>query len=201
MAWLLKNSYHFGEMWRGAKDTEKAADKGTKRGCRFEEVGDPFQKHRMKTPNSFMNKAAPKWVIQKARRINVSPLVASLFFAFALTAVAGLVAVRLSQKYYLVAPHHYDSATYRLIAYQFYNLFQSQGLSTALAGALQSKDSFDIIARLLLAPRLLLHPYGHLSVLLPLMGLFILLVMNYVFTRRGLLLIVGRLFSQEFCWG
>jgi hypothetical protein len=153
----------------------------------------------MKTPHSFRNKAAPKWVIQKASRITVSPLVASLFFAFILTAFAGLVAVRLSQEYYSVGPHHYDSAFYRLIACQFYNLFQSQGLSTALAQALQSKDSLDIITRLLLAPRLLLHPYGHLSVLLPFMGLFILLVINYVFTRTHSwicgIAIVGFLFS------
>ena len=160
-----------------------------------------FQKHRMKNSNPLKIKkdAALQWVIQKASGIKVSPLVASLFFAFILTAFAGLVAVRLSQAYYLVGPHHYDSASYRLGAYHFYNLFHSQGLSTALAQALQTKDPLDIIARLLLAPRLLLHPYGHLSVLLPFMGLFILLVMDYVFTRTHSwfcsIAIVGFLFT------
>jgi hypothetical protein len=137
----------------------------------------------MKDPNPSRIEEAWHWMMQKASRMNVPPLAVSLLIAFLLTALAGLVAVRLSQGYYAVGPYHYDSATYRLSAYQFYHLFQSQGLMTALTQALQSKDALDITFRLLLAPRLLLHPYGHLSVLLPLMGLFILLVMDYAFTR------------------
>lgn len=72
---------------------------GTKRGCRFEKIEARLQKHSMKTAHQLKINidAALQWIADKARRINVPPLVASLFFAFSLTAFAGLVAVRVTQ--------------------------------------------------------------------------------------------------------
>ena len=109
----------------------------------------------MKNPNALKKDNTIQRMITQASRINVPPLAISLFAAILLSAYAGLIAVHLSQEYYSIAPHHYDSGSYRLWAYQFYNLFQSQGAFDALAQALQHKDPLDIILRLLLAPRLL----------------------------------------------
>jgi hypothetical protein len=147
---------------------------------------------RKREPGRLFGAGSITWI--HARSLAISLLVASLLSLF-----SSLVAVRLSEKYYAVAPYHYDSAAYRIAAYEFYEILQSKGFTTALAQALRGKDSLDITIRLLLAPRLLIHPYGHLSVLLPFMGLFILLTMEYAFSRTHSwicsIAIVGFLFS------
>jgi hypothetical protein len=109
--------------------------------------------------------------------------------AIGLTAMAGWLAVRLSQAYYAVAPYHYDSASYRLGAIQFHKLLESEGLAAALLQSLGVHDNLDIILRVLFLKDFLVHPYGHLAVLLPLMCIFLLLVIWYVFSRTQSLLL------------
>jgi hypothetical protein len=117
------------------------------------------------------------------RRVRFRSIPMSLLVACLLTASAGIFAVRLSVSYYSIASYHYDSAAYRLSAYQTYQLLKAQGIQRTLAVALKSKDSLDVLLRLLILPRSLLHPYGHLVVLLPFMGLFVFLVVHYIYIR------------------
>ncbi len=114
---------------------------------------------------------------------------ALLILCIAVTLGVGLLAVNLSEEYYAAAPYHYDSAAYRVEALKTYAQFTSQGIGPTLISLGQSKDSLDLIFRLLLAPASLQQPYGHLLVLLPFMGFFMFLTGWYVFNRTSSLLL------------
>lgn len=116
-------------------------------------------------------------------RVDWRSLATNLLVACLLTMSAGLIAVRISANYYSVAPYHHDSATYRWYAYRSYELLKAEGLAQASTAALKSMDSLDVLLRVLLLPRSLLHAYGHLVVLLPFMWLFVWLTVHYVYMR------------------
>ncbi len=109
--------------------------------------------------------------------------------SLSLTLLAGWVAIHLSETYYVAAPYHYDSASYRLGSIRAHDRLISEGLGVSLLNFLTIKDGLDLSLRLVFAPDSLLHPYGHLAVLLPLMGLFIFITIWYVFRRTGSLLL------------
>src|SRR5262249_13766190 len=93
--------------------------------------------------------------------------------AVLLTAAAAWGAVRVSRAFYAHAPHHDDSASYRYTAVAHYALYAEKGRAAALAEALRAKDGLDVTLRLLVAPSALLPFYGHLTVLLPFLALFL----------------------------
>lgn len=128
-------------------------------------------------------------MMPRCRRTEIRPLVCCAVVAIAVTATAAWLSVSLSQEYYAVAPYHYDSASYRLISIAAHDTLVSRGLAGALLQSLQSKDSLDVSLRLLFGPGFLLHRYGHLAVLLPLMAIWAFLALWYIFRRTGSLLL------------
>lgn len=108
-----------------------------------------------------------------------------LILALLVTAAAGWLAVSMSRQYYLVAPYHFDSASYRASAVTFAKMRASEGLRAAWNAAWQTKDPLDVSLRVLFAPGSLLHPYGHLVVLLPAMAIFLFLLAQTVEERTG----------------
>jgi hypothetical protein len=128
-------------------------------------------------------------LIQRLDRFGIPPLLISIVLTIGMSATIGKLAVKLSRQYYAVAPYHYDSATYRMQAVRFHESLEAHGIASALVQSLQTKDSLDISLRLVLTPQFLLHPYGHMVVLLPFMSVFIFLVIWYVFTRTNSLLL------------
>ncbi len=117
------------------------------------------------------------------------PVFTVVAMALVFTFVAASIGVHLSSGFYKVAPYHYDSAAYRVQALRAYEGLRASGLASALRTSLREKDSLDVSLRLVFAPRSLLHLYGHLVVLLPLMALFLCLLLWYVHshTRSWLL--------------
>jgi hypothetical protein len=109
--------------------------------------------------------------------------------AVVLSGTAGFLAMRSSRAYYATAMHHHDSAPYRYAAFQFYQKYHNEGLRSALKMALEQKDSFDIVVRLLLAPSTLVRFFGHLAVALPFLALFLFLLIWYVHRRTDSILL------------
>ncbi|NQU38699.1 MAG: hypothetical protein HQ523_01970 [Lentisphaerae bacterium] len=99
--------------------------------------------------------------------------------------VAAFISLSLSREYYSQAPYHYDSAAYRVDALEIYDALQSQGLKMAALLALGTKDSFDLLLRLLVVPDALQHRYGHMVILVPVMALFMVMTSLYVFRSTG----------------
>lgn len=139
-------------------------------------------------------------LIQQLYRVRIPPLLIIMSLAMGLAAMAGRQAVKVSRDYYAIAPYHYDSASYRMQAVRLHETLKSKGMAHALRQSLQAKDSVDMTLRLILAPRFLLHPYGHLVVLLPFMSVFILLAGWYVFTRTNSLLLSIATFALLFAF-
>ncbi len=108
-----------------------------------------------------------------------------LVAASGLVALAGFAAIAQSRFYYLTAPYHYDSAAYRVQAFEAHDMFRAEGWRAAVGHALASKDGLDILLRVALAPSTLLQCYGHLAVLLPLMVFFTALAIEYGRRRTG----------------
>jgi hypothetical protein len=106
-------------------------------------------------------------------------------FALCLSLTAGAVSLSLSRWYYRTAPYHYDSAAYRVAALEVHDVLKSRGLRQAERLALRTKDSLDILLRLLIVPSALQHRYGHMAILIPFLGLFIALTCLYVYRRTG----------------
>ena len=106
-----------------------------------------------------------------------------------LTALAGGVSVSISRDYYRIAAFHHDSGAYRAEALRIDALRRKEGLARALYTTLRMKDGLDLTVRLLAAPASLRGLWGHLWVLLPLLGLFLFLTGTYAFqrTRSGAL--------------
>lgn len=123
-----------------------------------------------------------------ATRATGRAIVATLAIAAALSALAGWVSLSAIREYHRIAPYHYDSAANRFEAVWIHDLLQAQGLRRALAFSLHSKDGPDRTLRLLVAPRTLLHPHGHLVVFVPLLGVFFALLLWYARRRTGSLL-------------
>lgn len=136
------------------------------------------------TSNVTTSTRAPiEMAISWLSRLRLPPFLIVGIIAVGLTLIAGLIAVYESRAYYEIAPYHYDSASYRVSAIRSHDLFMAQGRQAALLAALRGKDGLDVTLRLILAPELLLHRYGHLAVLLPYMAFFVALTLWYVFKR------------------
>lgn len=138
---------------------------------------------------TFSKPSLLEWLVQRGLRLKVPPLLFSIILALLLSLIAGLIAVRLSRNYYAVAAYHFDSAAYRLQSIEIYETYRTQGLSAAIARSLGAKDGLDITLRVIFAPSYLLHPYGHMTVLLIFMSFFIFLTIWYVFNRTKSLLL------------
>lgn len=106
---------------------------------------------------------------------------AALLLAF----LAGWLAYSLSTAYYATAPYHFDSAHYRVRAYEVYESVQTQGRLAVAWETLRSKDSLDVTLRVLFAPDSLLLVHGHLLVLLAFMALFLTLLIYYIVKQSG----------------
>jgi hypothetical protein len=115
----------------------------------------------------------------------IPPSWVCIALAVLLTAAAAWGAVRVSRAFYAHAPHHDDSASYRYTAVAHYALYAEKGRAAALAEALRAKDGLDVTLRLLVAPSALLPFYGHLTVLLPFLALFLFLTLWLVRERTG----------------
>lgn len=91
------------------------------------------------------------------------------------------IAISISTDYYSVAPFHYDSASYRLQSVELYKIFKQTGFSNSFLHEIYQKDCLDNLIRLVVAPRQLLGTYGHVSVLLPFMALFLCLMFSFIY--------------------
>jgi hypothetical protein len=127
-------------------------------------------------------------------RASCLPKAGGLFVSIVLTAlavaIAGWIAVDISQDYYEVAPFHFDSVSYRFNAVRASEVLQSEGGLAACVHAFNIKDGLDLTLRILLAPGSLVTTYGHLSVLLPFMFLFLWLL--FLFVHRA---------TRSYAWG
>jgi len=134
-------------------------------------------------------KSLLEWGRRRLQTVRIPLALVGLMLAIVLVGTAGLLSVHLSESYYQIAPYHYDSAAYRMQAIRFHETLITQGRLATFLQALQTKDGLDLSLRTILAPSSLLHPYGHLAVLLPFMGIWLILLVWYVFARTNSLLL------------
>jgi len=114
----------------------------------------------------------------------IPPVAFFLLISLIASGIVALTSIGLAREYYLLAPHHYDSASYLAGAIYVKSIYDTEGAYTALKLALATKDSLDLSIRVLLAPGMLGERYGHLVVLLPFFFLFIYLVSFYIYKKR-----------------
>ncbi len=118
--------------------------------------------------------------LRRLSHVRMPAFILSIVLAILITLGAGIISWRLSRTFYETALYHYDSAAYRVNAVRTYEAYQAQGRWITLMQTLRQKDALDINLRVLFMPSTLLHQYGHLVVLLPMMSLFFTLLLYYV---------------------
>jgi hypothetical protein len=107
----------------------------------------------------------------------------NLTLSIIITALAGLIAMHITRDYFAIEPFHCDSSSYLYNAIQSYDLIHMHGRFFAFIQAIQEKDFLDLVLRILIAPSFLQKMFGHMFVLLPFMGLYISLLIYYVYQR------------------
>lgn len=122
-----------------------------------------------------------------------------IFLAVFFAALAGFISIHETSHYFSSAPFHYDSAGYLYLALQTYDLVRVKGVVAAFFQVIKEKDSLDLILRILFAPQSLKIVFGHMTVLLPFMGLFIFLVIHYIFKKTQSWLISIAVLTFLFC--
>ena len=144
-------------------------------------------------------------LLQRAWRLTIPPLLIAVVIAALLASFAGFISVRLAQQYHLNTAYYPDSSGYRISAVQIHQTLATQGLGTALTQAFKLKDGLDVVLRVLFAPSMLVHRFGHVVVLMPFMAVFIFLTIWYVFMRTRSLLLgivtVAFLFTSGLVYG
>ncbi len=116
--------------------------------------------------------------VQNVRVICVLISIATLFTAFACW-----ISIHIGYKFYEIYPFHFDSASYLFQNFLAYIALYKDGFWQQIITLLHTKDSLDIILQTIFFPNALQKLFGHMMVLIPLMGAFFSLLSYYVYKR------------------